>query len=162
MSKQVEPSIVMKFLNDLFCAFDLLIDEHQVQKVRREYNMMSTHAFPDGSSPFVSQIETAGDCYIVAAGVLSTGADGYSEVLSSHDPRLSASRILNFAQSMLYHSRLMKMPHNGDPVLIRIGVHTGDCVSGLIGSRLHKFGLFGECRSSDHQELGLTFDPFLS
>ena len=38
----------------------------------------------------------------------------------------------------------MKMPHNGELVMIRIGVHTGDCVSGLVGSKLHKFGLFGD------------------
>ena len=36
------------------------------------------------------------------------------------------------------------MPHNGEPVVIRIGIHTGDCVSGLVGSKLHKFGLFGD------------------
>ena len=36
------------------------------------------------------------------------------------------------------------MPNNGEPVMIRIGIHTGDCVSGLVGSKLHKFGLFGD------------------
>jgi hypothetical protein len=94
--------------------------------------------------PCTSQVETAGDCYIVSAGVLATGADGFSEVLSSHDPLASAARVLSFAQSMLRHSKTMKMPHNGEPVLIRIGIHSGDCVSGLIGSRMHKFGLFGD------------------
>jgi class 3 adenylate cyclase len=121
MSKEVPPAVVMKFLNDLFGRFDRLLSIHKVQKV-----------------------ETAGDCYIVAAGVLAVGADGFSEVLSSHDSVLSAARVLSFAQAMLYHSKLMTMPHNGEPVLIRIGIHTGDCVSGLVGSTLHKFGLFGD------------------
>lgn len=121
MSKEVPPTVVMKFLNNLFGRFDRLLEEHNVQKV-----------------------ETAGDCYIVASGVLAVAADGSSEVLSSHDPQVSASRVLSFAQAMLRHSKMMKMPHNGEPVLIRIGIHTGDCVSGLVGSTLHKFGLFGD------------------
>ena len=36
------------------------------------------------------------------------------------------------------------MPHNGLPVSIRIGIHTGPCVSGLVGSKLPKFSLFGD------------------
>ena len=36
------------------------------------------------------------------------------------------------------------MPHNGEPVTIRIGVHTGPCVSGLVGTKLPKFSIFGD------------------
>ncbi|KAG1654219.1 hypothetical protein FOA52_006963 [Chlamydomonas sp. UWO 241] len=36
------------------------------------------------------------------------------------------------------------MPHNGQPTTVRIGVHTGACVSGLIGTRQPKFALFGD------------------
>ncbi len=36
------------------------------------------------------------------------------------------------------------MPHDGSPVVIRIGIHTGPCVSGLIGTKLPKFSLFGD------------------
>ena len=36
------------------------------------------------------------------------------------------------------------MPHNGKPVTIRIGMHTGACVSGLVGTKLPKFSIFGD------------------
>jgi hypothetical protein len=32
----------------------------------------------------------------------------------------------------------MRMPHSGKPVKIRVGMHSGPCVSGLIGLRLPK------------------------
>ncbi len=36
------------------------------------------------------------------------------------------------------------MPHNSEPVLLRIGIHTGPLVSGLVGSKMPKFTLFGD------------------
>ena len=50
-------SHLVTFANRLFSLFDELADRLGVQKV-----------------------ETAGDCYIVAAGILTLDAEGYSEV----------------------------------------------------------------------------------
>ena len=36
------------------------------------------------------------------------------------------------------------MPHNGEPVQIRIGIHTGSAVTGLVGTKLPKFSVFGD------------------
>ena len=36
------------------------------------------------------------------------------------------------------------MPHNGQPTQIRIGIHTGSVVAGLIGTKLPKFSIFGD------------------
>jgi hypothetical protein len=49
-----------------------------------------------------------------------------------------------FAVDMLLASRTVVMPHNGQPTTVRIGLHTGPVTSGLIGSRLPKFSLFGD------------------
>jgi hypothetical protein len=46
----------------------------------------------------VHKVETAGDCYIVSAGVLATGPDGFMRVLDSHDPADSAARVFAFAK----------------------------------------------------------------
>lgn len=55
----------------------------------------------------------------------------------------NAVRIMQFAKAMLRESRPVLMPHNSDPVLLRIGIHTGPLVSGLVGSKMPKFTLFG-------------------
>ena len=47
----------------------------------------------------ICKVETAGDCWIGAAGVLGPqGDDGFSSVLDSHDPVDSACRMMGFAQ----------------------------------------------------------------
>ncbi len=33
------------------------------------------------------------------------------------------------------------MPHNGQPVTLRVGIHSGRLVSGMLGTRLPKFTL---------------------
>lgn len=42
------------------------------------------------------------------------------------------------APSMLCTCMQVRMPHNGQPVVLRIGVHTGPLVSGLVGARMPK------------------------
>ncbi|GAX81666.1 hypothetical protein CEUSTIGMA_g9094.t1 [Chlamydomonas eustigma] len=120
MSKQVEPSQVMTFLNQLFSMFDQMVDPLGVQKV-----------------------ETAGDCYVAAAGILSYEG-GFSVVGQNHDPAESARKVMNFAKAMLEAAKKVVMPHNGQPVNVRVGLHTGPCVTGLVGSKLPKFSIFGD------------------
>ncbi|KAF5827432.1 hypothetical protein DUNSADRAFT_687 [Dunaliella salina] len=36
------------------------------------------------------------------------------------------------------------MPHNGQPTRIRVGMHTGPAVTGLIGTKLPKYSVFGD------------------
>lgn len=54
------------------------------------------------------------------------------------------SSSLKFSQAMLRQAGTVIMPHNQQPTCVRVGIHTGFVVSGLIGSKLPKFGLFGE------------------
>ncbi len=146
MSKQVEPKKVLTFLNELFSILDELADTHRVQKV-----------------------ETAGDCYIVAAGIVANDGEGFSnvslsesrrvillnhffmstmmvhfQVVESHQAEASACRVFAFARDMLAASRKVLMPHDQTPVVVRIGIHTGPCVSGVIGTKLPKFSIFGD------------------
>ena len=121
MSKQVEPEAVMTFLNDLFSRFDLLTDKYGVQK-----------------------LETAGDNYVAASGILEGDSEGFSVIKEHGDATRNAMKMMQMAKAMLIVSRRVKMPHNREPVSIRIGIHTGDCVTGLVGSKLPKFSVFGE------------------
>jgi class 3 adenylate cyclase len=52
--------------------------------------------------------------------------------------------VLAFARDMVKVASSVAMPHTGEPVRIRIGIHTGPVMSGVVGSKLPKFGLFGD------------------
>jgi class 3 adenylate cyclase len=121
-SNKADPQDVMRMLNELFSGFDGCCAKHHVYKV-----------------------ETVGDCYVVASGLMTEDADGYVTFCPNHDPADSAARIVEFARSALAHSRGVMLPGLArTPVTMRIGIHTGPCVTGLIGSKMPKFSIFGD------------------
>ena len=52
--------------------------------------------------------------------------------------------IVGFAKQMIQGARLINRPVLGSPAAIRVGVHTGSCISGIIGTKNLKFSLLGE------------------
>ncbi|KAF5834574.1 hypothetical protein DUNSADRAFT_8699 [Dunaliella salina] len=123
LSMSNEPHEVMEMLNALFSRVDKLTDKYKVHKV-----------------------ETAGDCYIVSSGVLSDQTfNGFPCTLDHHGhPEVSASRVMEFAKAVLQETAKVNMPHSSNPVQMRVGIHSGDVVSGLIGTKLPKFSIFGD------------------
>ncbi|GAX78698.1 hypothetical protein CEUSTIGMA_g6136.t1 [Chlamydomonas eustigma] len=131
MSKEVHPSQVMAFLNALFTLFDELIDQYNVYKV-----------------------ETAGDCYIVAGALMSQDDEGFLVLEQAGDPRQRSQtrsqtshgfcQVMAFAKAILRCAKTVTMPHNGKPTVVRVGMHTGPVVTGLIGTKLPKFSIFGD------------------
>lgn len=69
------------------------------------------------------QVETAGDTYIVSCGILDTSrGDGLLHVPEGPiDPLECARKVMAFAVDMLVAARTVTMPHNGEPITIRIG-----------------------------------------
>ena len=126
--KQVDPFSVMVFLNDLFEVFDGLCDDFNVYKV-----------------------ETVGDCYVATVGVV-TGEQHFMAVdaptPNSPQPLLdsmaNAKDLVSFAKAMVRGSRQVKKPVLDTPALLRVGLHTGSCISGIIGTRNFKFSLLGD------------------
>ncbi|GIL53249.1 hypothetical protein Vafri_8897 [Volvox africanus] len=123
MCKVLEPRVVMAFLNDLFTRFDRRLDEFGVYKV-----------------------ETIGDCYMVAGGLVHEDEDGMVAVRNGagHKDRLHAERVFMFAKAMLSAASRMSLPTTGGPVKMRIGIHSGPVVSGVVGQRMPRFCLFGD------------------
>ncbi|KAG1661575.1 hypothetical protein FOA52_009575 [Chlamydomonas sp. UWO 241] len=123
MSRDVPASAVLTLVNTLFTRFDAMCNVYGVHKV-----------------------DTAGDSYIVSSGVVAFDNEGFVQVLDEgmEDPIECAHRIMAYAAAMLDAASEVAQPHNGAPVSIRIGVHAGDCVSGLIGTKLPKFTLLGD------------------
>eukprot|EP00198_Chlamydomonas_reinhardtii_P000185 XP_001689520.1 guanylate cyclase [Chlamydomonas reinhardtii] len=115
------PLAVMAFLNQLYSRLDAMIDIYKVYKV-----------------------ETIGDCYMVAGGLVAHDDDGYKSVISGGEDPLHAVRVMEFAKAMLRVSRELRMPHTNEPVQMRIGMHSGPVTSGVVGERMPRFCLFGD------------------
>jgi len=140
-SAQVDPPRVMQYLNALFLRFDGLCDENDVYKV-----------------------ETVGDQYVAAVGVV-TGQmrseqvreddhDG-STSLSSRGPNTSTSaedasvfntkQMIQYAKAIVNESMLVDVPEGADVCpRLRVGIHTGPCMSGIVGTKNLRFCLFGD------------------
>ncbi|GLI60276.1 hypothetical protein VaNZ11_002368, partial [Volvox africanus] len=124
--KEVQPFQVMRMLNDLFSRWDALLGTYGVHKV-----------------------ETIGDCYFVAGGLFCYDGDGMVVVRDRSsgnqqpDPH-HARRVFEFAKAMLVAASAVPLPTSGEPVQIRVGIHSGPVVSGVVGTRMPRFCLFGD------------------
>ncbi|PNH02932.1 Guanylate cyclase soluble subunit beta-2 [Tetrabaena socialis] len=123
MCHSVPPTTVMRFLNLLYSRLDTLLDKYDVYKV-----------------------ETIGDCYMVAGGLMMRDADGFTTVRGTQSPvdEEHAVKALAFARAMLREAARVTLPTTGRPVVLRIGLHSGSVMSGIVGSRMPRFCLFGD------------------
>ncbi|KXZ45898.1 hypothetical protein GPECTOR_49g482 [Gonium pectorale] len=122
MCKTLEPRVVMAFLNDLFTRFDSRLQEFGVYKAS------------------VGWVETIGDCYFVAGGLIGEDETGTAVVRS----RKSQEDPQHARRAMLSAASQVRLPTTGGPVRMRIGIHTGPVVSGVVGQRMPRFCLFGD------------------
>lgn len=71
------------------------------------------------------QVGTAGDCYIVAGGLVRRDDAGFMRVDTNAEPVESALSVFRFAADVLRACQGFAMPHSGLPVQMRVGIHTG-------------------------------------
>ncbi|GFR41994.1 hypothetical protein Agub_g2807 [Astrephomene gubernaculifera] len=122
MCHEIPATKVMEFLNNLYSRLDTLLDVYGVYKV-----------------------ETIGDCYMVAGGLMARDADGFMTVRGQDSmDELHAAKVMSFAKAMLRETAEVLLPTTGAPVQMRIGLHSGPVMSGIVGSKMPRFCLFGD------------------
>ncbi|GMR50984.1 hypothetical protein PMAYCL1PPCAC_21179 [Pristionchus mayeri] len=109
LSSMSTPMQVVTLLNDLYLAFDGVVDNFKVYKV-----------------------ETIGDAYMVVSGLPERRDD-------------HASQIAQMSIALLHKVKTFVIRHRpNDQLKLRIGMHSGSVVAGVVGSKMPRYCLFGD------------------
>lgn len=90
------------------------------------------------------KVETIGDAYVCASGLPKPDKE-------------HARNVANFAVAVSHCTKQVLSPADGSPIQLRIGVHTGACASGVVGSTNPRYCVFGDTvnTTARHESSGI-------
>ncbi|PNH01311.1 Atrial natriuretic peptide receptor 1 [Tetrabaena socialis] len=147
----VKPAAIMAMLNDLYTRLDTQLDAFGVYKASLQGcgggggrgRPAGRQAGRGGHS--MDRVETIGDCYMAAGGLMRVDeTTGAVTVRSDDVDPQHALRTVQFAKALLRAASGVRLPHTGEPVRLRVGIHSGPAMSGVVGTRMPRFCLFGD------------------
>ncbi|KAF8373001.1 hypothetical protein PRIPAC_79430 [Pristionchus pacificus] len=83
-----------------------------------------------GFNDKVYKVETVGDCYMTVAGI--------PEPVAEH-----AEALCHTALGMMWESREVHDPRTDEPLLVRIGIHSGPVIAGVVGMDRPRYAMYG-------------------
>jgi adenylate cyclase len=107
MSRKTSPADLVSMLNQIFTAFDHIVEKHGVEKIK-----------------------TIGDCYMLVGGIPLQRDDHAAAVAECALEMIAALEGINRA--------------NGTELQMRVGIHTGPVVAGVIGKIKFTYDLWGD------------------
>lgn len=152
MSSRIKPSQVVTLLNKLFTSFDILTDKYgafKVQTIGDAYVMVVGLPYSDTSSalPTTKSMMHAANAAAYLNDLSASRRLGDSSLRVREDdgdsPRQYALQLVALAFEMLERVKLVKDPSTGRSIQMRIGIHTGSVVSGIIGTKSLRFDMWG-------------------
>lgn len=111
ISEDMSPKELVEELNACFMAFDAIVGEHNVEKIK-----------------------TIGDAYMAAAGLQKQGWRSAADVVLA-GLRMQVFMQTRNAQRMAIHLPAFEM---------RIGIHTGTVVAGIVGVKKFQYDIWGD------------------
>lgn len=134
---EVQPSVHIVFCE--LCRFDKMIKDYDAMEITSLLNNIYEKFDEICEWCGVTKVETVGKVYMACAGV--------KEQQQSVNPKLTnvslAQRVLYFAFELISAMDQFRLA-DGGPVRIKVGIHSGKVIAGVVGSHKPQFSLVGD------------------